>query len=184
MPKRVGESQVVTCGGCIARPQEELVLTRRGVPSKRTPLRVGVERNLPKIVQLQRVGVDANCVRCCRPTRVQTSADQTGRPPWRATILMTKGRMALQSFRAPGRWDMREHEWSASAPRPAGSGAINPPRSAWPDGPRILSCGVSTTSRMGQQITMMVHERVKIGWHARFARRCGVGRRRVHRPTR
>jgi hypothetical protein len=50
-------------GGCIGRLQEELVLTRRGVPSKKTPLRLGVERNLPKIVQPNAVWCSSNCSR-------------------------------------------------------------------------------------------------------------------------
>ena len=88
--------------GCINLSRLRSMLTRRGVPSKTTPLRVGVERNPLKVVQLQRVEVGPKCGRCCRPQQVLAAVRMARKPTLSAIVLMTEGRMALQPFRATG----------------------------------------------------------------------------------
>jgi len=56
-PDRCEFRSFLPAGGCIDRLQEELVLTRRGVPSKKTPLRVGVERNLPRVDSMKEASI-------------------------------------------------------------------------------------------------------------------------------
>ncbi len=97
-------------GGCISLCGRGLRLSRSGALSGETPQRVSFGLNSLVFVQPQRVGVEANCSRCCRPTRLRAIAGRAKTHAWRAAILTSQNQGFSNRFVHEGdvtEWSLR-----------------------------------------------------------------------------